>query len=157
MLDDGSIPSSLTALYIDCTADGAPQRPAVPVFDGDRITLQAIRGCQQVFSAALIAHVECEYDTDEAKNELCRPIPHPDSDLDWLRLTHCDLRNQQRWLEDSDLTDWLAAARLNVLADLLPPLSHKPRVRERVLSIFQKQLITAGGQLEALLDTASVG
>ncbi len=157
VLDDGSIPSSPSALYIDCTADGAPQRPGVPVFDGDSLTLQAVRGCQQVFSAALIAHVEFAYDTDAVKNELCTPIPHPDSDLDWLRLTHCDLRNQQRWLEDPDLTDWLASARLNVLADLLPPLSHKPRVRERVVSMFHKQLNTAGAQLEALLDTASVG
>jgi hypothetical protein len=110
-LDDGSIPSSPATLYIDCTADGAPQRPAVPVFDGDHIILQAVRGCQQVFSAALIAHVECAYDDDAVKNELCVAISHPDRDLDWLRLTHSDLRGQHRWLDDDDLTDWLGSAR----------------------------------------------
>lgn len=51
---------------------------------------------------------------------------------------HSDLGNFQRWLNDPDLTDWLSSARLNLLADLLPPLSHKPRVRERVVSMFQR-------------------
>jgi hypothetical protein len=150
VLDGGSVPSSPAALYIDCTADGAPQRPATPVFDADTITLQAVRGCQQVFSAAFIAHVEFAYDGDAVKNDLCEPIPHPDSDLDWLRLTQSDLRNFQRWLDEAELTDWLGSARLNVLADLLPPLSHKPRVRERLVSMFQKGLTAAIDQLEVL-------
>jgi hypothetical protein len=150
VLDGGSVPSAPSALYIDCTADGAPQRPASPIFEPDRITLQAVRGCQQVFSAAFIAHVEFAYDEDAVKNLLCAPIPHPDSDLDWLRLTQSDMSNFQRWLGDADLTDWLSSARLNLLADLLPPLSHKPRVRERVVSIFQNRLNTAIEQLETL-------
>lgn len=152
VLDGGSITSSPSVLYIDCTADGAPKRPARNVFDNGLITLQSLRGCQQVFSAALTAHVETSYDEDAVKNELCVPVPHPDSDLDWLRLTGSDLRNQQRWLQDDDLRDWLRSARLNILAGLLPPLSDKPRVRDRVLSIFQSRLTDAGEQLEALLD-----
>ncbi|CKR62092.1 Uncharacterised protein [Mycobacterium tuberculosis] len=155
VLDGGSVPATPTALYIDCTADGAPQRPAKPVFDADHLTLQAVRGCQQVFSAAFIAHVEFAYEDDAVKNELCTPIPHPDCDLDWMRLMHSDLGNFQRWLNDPDLTDWLSSARLNLLADLLPPLSHKPRVRERVVSMFQKRLGTAGDQLAKLLDAAT--
>lgn len=154
VLDEGSITSSPSALYIDCTADGAPERPAVPVFEGNRMTLQAVRGCQQVFSAAFIAHVEFAYQDDALKNELCPPIPHPDRDVDWLRLTHSDLRNFARWLDDPDLTDWLSSARLNLLAELLPPLSHKPRLRDRVVSMFQKKLNTASEQLEKLLSDA---
>ncbi|MCV7200242.1 NAD(P)-binding protein [Mycobacterium angelicum] len=157
VLDDGSVPASPSALYIDCTADGAPQRPATPVFDADSITLQAVRGCQQVFSAAFTAHVEFSYDDDAVKNELCTPIPHPDRDLDWLRLTQSDLRNFHRWLDDPELTDWLSSARLNLLAELLPPLSHKPRVRERVVSMFQSKLHTASERLEGLLSAAMAG
>ncbi|QUR67839.1 NAD(P)/FAD-dependent oxidoreductase [Mycobacterium spongiae] len=154
VLDDGSIPALPSALYIDCTADGAPQREAKPVFDGDAITLQAVRGCQQVFSAAFIAHVEFAYDGDQLKNDLCMPIPHPDCDSDWMRLTQSDLRNFHRWLDDPELTDWLSSARLNLLSDLLPPLSHKPRVRARVVSMFQKRLNTAIAQLETLRSAA---
>ncbi|KAA1248838.1 NAD(P)-binding protein [Mycobacterium simiae] len=152
VLDEGSVNSVPSALYIDCTADGAPQRPAKSVFDADHITLQAVRGCQQVFSAALTAHVELAYHDDAVKNELCVPIPHPDSDVDWLRLTRSDLQSFARWLSDAELTDWLSTARLNLLAELLPPLSHKPRVRERVVSMFQKKLHTAADQLEKLLS-----
>lgn len=76
VLDGGSVPATPTALYIDCTADGAPQRPAKPVFDADHLTLQAVRGCQQVFSAAFIAHVEFAYEDDAVKNELCTPRFH---------------------------------------------------------------------------------
>lgn len=156
VLDDGSVGSSPTALYIDCTADGAPQRPATAVFDGDNIILQAVRGCQQVFSAAFTAHVEFAYDDDAVKNELCTPISHPDADVDWLRLAQSDLRNFTRWLDDEELFDWLSAARLNLLADLLPPLSHKPRVRARVVSMFQKGLNTAIEQLETLRSEHAV-
>jgi hypothetical protein len=154
-LDEGSIKSAPSALYIDCTADGAPQCSATPVFDGDQMTLQAVRGCQQVFSAAFIAHVEFAYDNDAVKNELCTPIPHPDRDVDWMRLTHSDLRNFARWLDDPDLTDWLGSARLNLLAELLPPLSHKPRVRDRVVSMFQTKLNTSSDKLEKLFDGAT--
>jgi hypothetical protein len=153
LLDDGPIPSSPAALYIDCTADGLQRRSAKAVFDADRITLQSVRGCQQVFSAALIAHVEAAYDGDTVKNDLCVPVPHPDSDLDWLRVTDGDLRNQGRWLEDDDLMDWLSSARLNLLADLLPPLPN-PQARRAVVAGLQSGLNGARTQLSNLLSTA---
>ena len=58
VLDGGAVAADGRALYIDCTADGAEKRPATPIFDADGITLQSVRGCQQIFSAALTAHVE---------------------------------------------------------------------------------------------------
>ena len=51
----------------------------VPVFGDDRIVLQTVRHCQQVFSAAFIGHVEASYDDQATKNELCTVVPHPDS------------------------------------------------------------------------------
>jgi hypothetical protein len=155
VLDDGSVPCTPGALYIDCTSDGLPQRPATPVFDADCITLQSVRGCQQVFSAAFIAHVEAAYDEDAVKNDLCIPVPHPDSDLDWLRLTDGDFRNQGRWLDDADLIEWLRSARLNLLADLTPPLPD-PEVRQRVVAGVQKGLGAARAKLEKLISTASL-
>ena len=55
VLGAGTIDASPGTLYIDCSADGLERRPALPVFDGHRMTLQSVRTCQQVFSAALIA------------------------------------------------------------------------------------------------------
>ncbi|MFI9383113.1 NAD(P)/FAD-dependent oxidoreductase [Kutzneria sp. NPDC052558] len=41
-LDHGTAPARPGTVYVDCTADGLAYRPAVDVFDGDRITLQSI-------------------------------------------------------------------------------------------------------------------
>jgi len=161
VLDGGTLPAPGPALYTDCTADGAEKRPAATIFDADRITLQSLRGCQQIFSAALIAHVEAKYPDDTVKNRLCVPLPHPDTDLDWLRLALADYRNQLRWLDDPDLTAWMSAARLDLfghlIGHLLPPASAKPRVRERILSIAKSVFSATATKLDALLsDQASL-
>ncbi|MEX0786509.1 MAG: NAD(P)/FAD-dependent oxidoreductase [Dehalococcoidia bacterium] len=68
ILDSGAIPTSPNTLHIDCTADGLGRRPAAPVFDGDRVSVQSVRTCQPAFSAAFIGHVESCYQ-DEAEKE----------------------------------------------------------------------------------------
>jgi hypothetical protein len=91
-------------LYIDCSADGADKWAATTIFKPDRIALQSVRGCQQIFSASLIAHVEAAYSDDTTRNRLCVPLPHPDTDLDWLRLARADYGNQLRWFDEPSLT-----------------------------------------------------
>ena len=113
VLDEGTIPTSPQTLHVDCTADGLERRPVVPVFGENTITLQTVRFCQQVFSAAFIAHVEVAYDDQAHKNELARVIPHPDTHLDWIRTTLEHGRNTARWQEDADLFAWLQEARLD--------------------------------------------
>jgi hypothetical protein len=120
-----------------------------------------VRGCQQVFSSALVAHVEAAYRDDAVKNQLCVPLPHPDADLDWLRITLAYYRNQLRWLDDADLTAWLSAARLDIfghlMAPLLAPASAKPRVRDRILSMARSALSATATKLDRLmLDEASL-
>ncbi|MGI9615863.1 MAG: NAD(P)-binding protein, partial [Acidimicrobiales bacterium] len=97
VLDDGTIPTGPDVLHVDCSADGLAKRPVVPTFDDDRITLQTVRTCQPVFSAAFIAHVEAAYDDAARKNELCNVVPHPDTDLDWLRVTLANTLNGVLW------------------------------------------------------------
>lgn len=112
-LDGGDIEVADNALHIDCSTDGLARRPVVPVFGGDSITLQSVRTCQQVFSAAFIAHVEASYDTDTQKNELCTVIPHPDSEMDFLRTSLANALNGARWAQDDALQTWLAQSRLD--------------------------------------------
>jgi hypothetical protein len=155
VLEGGAVRMDASALYVDCTADGAEKRPATPIFEEDRITLQSVRGCQQIFSAALTAHVEAAYPDDAVKNEMCAPLPHPDTDLDWLRIALADYRNQLRWLDDPDLTAWLSAARLDLfghlMGHLLAPASAKPRVRDRILRIARSALSATATKLDALM------
>jgi NAD(P)-binding Rossmann-like domain len=160
VLDAGSVAIDDRTLYIDCTADGAEKRPATAIFDTDRITLQSVRGCQQVFSAALVAHVEAAYPDDTVKNRLCVPLPHPDTDLDWLRVALADYGNQLRWLDDPELSAWLAASRLDVLGHLMghlqAPASAKPRVRDRILGMAKSALSATATKLDQLMvDEAS--
>ncbi len=156
VLDGGAVAMDHRAtLFVDCTTDGAEKRPATTIFDPGRITLQSVRGCQQVFSSALIAHVEAAYSDDTVKNELCVPLPHPDTDLDWLRITQAYYRNQLRWLDDPDLTAWLSAARLDIFGHLMRPLmasaSAKPRVRERIVGMAKSALSASASKLDQLM------
>ena len=113
VLDEGSIPTDARTLQVDCSADGLERRPVAPVFAGSAITLQAVRTCQQVFSAAFIGHVEASYSDEQTKNELCTPVPHPDSDIDFLRTALANNLNTMRWAADAELQGWLQEARLN--------------------------------------------
>lgn len=113
VLEQGAIPTSERVLHIDCTADGLQPRPPVPVFQGDHICLQTVRACQQVFSASLIAHVEGAYGTEEEKNELCTPVPHPSTDVDFLHTSLANALNLGRWSADAKMLQWLIDSRLD--------------------------------------------
>ncbi|TCO54862.1 NAD(P)/FAD-dependent oxidoreductase [Actinocrispum wychmicini] len=112
VLDHGTIPTTPGTVHVDCTADGLAPRPVVPVFAGDHLTLQAVLVCQQVASAAMIAHVEATRTDDETKNELCAPIPHPSIDAHWITTTRASVAALRRWQRDPDQLDWLVASRL---------------------------------------------
>jgi len=109
VLDDGVVPTSGDTAHIDCTADGLARRPPKQVFDGNRITLQTVRHCQQVF----IAHCEAAYDTPDEKNGLCGVVPHPDAATDWIRTAHGNSLNSAKWGADPALQAWLANSRLD--------------------------------------------
>jgi hypothetical protein len=116
LLDEGTMVTSPTTLHVDCSADGLERRPVEPVFNGEKITLQSVRTCQQVFSAAFLGHLEAAYDDEALKNELSTPVPHPDSDIDFLRTTLANSLNSARWSEDADLQVWLRNARLDAFS-----------------------------------------
>lgn len=116
VLDDGAIPTTPSTLHVDCTADGLERRPAMPIFNGDHITLQTVRPCQQVFSAAFIAHVEQSLDDESRKNELCTVVPHPDTAVDYVETTKGNFLNGMQWFFDPDLAGWLANARLDAFS-----------------------------------------
>ncbi|ORB29346.1 NAD(P)-binding protein [Mycolicibacterium parafortuitum] len=143
------------SLYVDCTTQGLPRPPSVPVFDGDRITLQSVRSCQQVFSSAFIAHVEAAYPDDATRNALCVPITHPDAPVDWLRHMREDNVATMRWLRDPDLSAWLDTARLNAARTLFPVFPPgKERVRDKAIGALAVALNKANAALDELMADA---
>lgn len=67
---------------------------------------------QQVFSAVLLAHIEATYPTDDAKNALAKPVPHPDVPIDFVSNRLASNVNFISWYKDPKLVQWLAKCRL---------------------------------------------
>ncbi len=116
VLDGGAIDTDAKTLHVNCTADGLERRPVVPIWQPGKITLQSVRTCQQVFSAAFLGHIEAAYDSDETKNSLCTVVPHPDTDVDFMRSALGNMANQMVWSQDPGLKAWLAKSRLDGLS-----------------------------------------
>ncbi|MCC5809006.1 MAG: NAD(P)-binding protein [Ectothiorhodospiraceae bacterium] len=113
VLDRGIIDVPHGTLFINCAANGIRQHAALPIFGGDRITLQAVRSCQPCLSAAFIAHLEASIDDEAEKNRLCTPIPYPSEPVDWLRMQLANLSNHYQWTRQPELRQWLANSRLD--------------------------------------------
>ncbi len=118
-LEHGSVSVADDTLFVDCSAAGIPTLPSVPVFDGTRITPQWVRLCQPTFSAALIGHVEADYDTDDEKNRLCRPIVAPSVPRHWVEMMQTELANRQAWSTDPALAAWMRNARLDGFSKMI--------------------------------------
>jgi hypothetical protein len=150
VLDDGTVDTDPSALYVDCTGDGLGKRPAIDVFEPERITLQPVRSCQPAFSAAVIGHVEVTKGDDATRNSYCGPVPHPKVPLDWLGMTVAFNDNQLRWFEDAEMIAWLGGARLNVASHL--SMGTTPTTKD--MEPLAKRLRTVNEKLESLLAQA---
>jgi hypothetical protein len=148
-LEGGTVAVDGSAVYVDCTAVGLGRLGVTTVFTDGLITLQTVRTCQPVFSAAVIAHVEAAYGDDATRNAFCAPVPNPEVPLDWLRMMLTYNRNQLRWFDDPYMTAWLDTARLNILSHATASVS--PRAREKIMSVMRSRLAATNDRLEALL------
>jgi hypothetical protein len=113
VLAEGRLPTGRDTLHIDCTADGLVKRPARAVFDGDRITLQPLVQCQQIFSAALTALIELKHSDDATKNAVSAPVPHPEVPEDMISGLLLGFSNQRRWIRPYFW--WLMRSRLSIV------------------------------------------
>ncbi|MCU0257548.1 MAG: hypothetical protein MUF56_00800 [Solirubrobacteraceae bacterium] len=109
-LDEGTIDAVPDMLVVDCSANGLAKRDPVPLFAPGRVTLQPVFMCQQTFSAALIAHLELLDLTDEHRNRICTPVPHPEHVLDLASALVTTTRNMLNCNRHMAL--WLRRTRL---------------------------------------------
>ena len=114
-LENGCIPTNANTLHVDCTANGLTRRPERPVFDAETITLQSVVMCQPVFSAAFIAKIESKYNEQERKNNMCRPVSHPEHTEDYYSCMLTTYQNAESW---KAMTWWLLRNRLSFLYHL---------------------------------------
>ena len=112
-LAGGSIPADRGQVHVDCSAAGLRTKPARPVFSDGLITLQQIRACQPVFSAALTGYIEATRGDDARKNLICPANQYPDAAADWVPLTYIAQRAEIIWATDPDVSAWMQRSRLN--------------------------------------------
>lgn len=136
VLDQGSIRTHDKTLFVDCSADGLARREVRPVFEEGRITLQSLSMCQQVFSAAVIAHLVGMKGSDAEKNELCRVVPHPEVPRDFVNCMKLTLQNLVAWTPR--MGRWLFGSRLNLAhhESTLTLLHSGWRLRKQMPALF---------------------
>jgi len=152
VLERGTVATSAHTLHIDCTASGIRSRTPVPVFVGNSITLQPIRTCQQCFSSGLIAHIDLTYADDAEKNALCRPIPLPIRDVDWLTMFAMNLMNQGQWMNTPHIRNWISQTRLDLNYGRVAPFT--PEEGE-LLQQFRAGAAAAVQKIPQLLSAAT--
>jgi hypothetical protein len=151
ILQHGSYSPVHDTLFIDCSADGLAKLSPIPVFQKNLITLQSVRWCQQVFSAAFIAHIEASCTDEATKNEFTRVIPHPNEVMDYpLALLQSHLNNL-RWNSRPATHKWLQEARLDYFRALAPPVPADPVAAVDHFKKVGAQVIALCAKLRELL------
>ena len=147
VLERGEIATAPDVVHVDCTAIGLSDAPATPIFQPGRIVIQQVRYNSPVFNAALIAFVEARREDDVEKNRLCPPNPYASTPEDWPRMMRRAWRSEGRWAGEPDITEWVAASRLNILRDL-PDHATEPAVASAV----NRFVTHVSGAVERLKD-----
>ncbi|MEN7342699.1 MAG: NAD(P)-binding domain-containing protein [Pseudomonadota bacterium] len=151
VLADGDIPTDAGQLHIDCSASAITNLETRPIFDGDTITPQTVRSYQPVFSAALIAHVEAAYETEEEKQALCQVVPLPNHVTDWPAMTAAFMMNQYRWSQDKALRAWLRDNRLDGFSELTSGYDKNDAAKHDIMQRLRANMMPAMANLQKLM------
>ena len=135
VLDGGTIPTSSDMIHVDCSASAITNLETKTIFTGNVITPQTVRSYQPVFSAAVIAYVEANYETDKEKNKLCQVVPLPNHDTDWLRMLAAMMQNQFNWSQDKVLRKWVMNNRLDGFGKVV---RFADKTNEKHMAILQR-------------------
>ncbi|MEO0695914.1 MAG: NAD(P)-binding protein [Pseudomonadota bacterium] len=135
VLDQGEVTVVPGTLFIDCTASAIRPRPVVPVFDGDRVSLQMIRFPQIPFSCALIAFIETLIDDEAQKNLMCAPIPMPDTVEEYMVTLLPDMMNRYHGGQNKEVRAWINESRLEGYAKIARSI---PREDDEKMAVFNR-------------------
>ena len=149
-LDGGTVPVADDALVVHCAADGLKQRPRVPIWQPDVITLQPVRAGFPCFGAALVGYVEATRETDDDKNRVCPPSSFGGSLTDWARMNVLGGRGSAAFGAEPDVRAWASSVALN-------PARVAPGTQSAALDAVLAELADATPPGLARLDELSTG
>ncbi len=112
-LTGGSVDLAPDAVVLNCAADGLKNRPLLPIWRTDVITLQPVRAGFPCFGAALVGYVEATRDDDAEKNRLCPPSSLGNTLEDWARMNVTGVRSAAAFATAPDVKEWSDRVALN--------------------------------------------
>jgi hypothetical protein len=147
------VPTGVDRLHVDCSAAGVRRRSAVPVFDGNRITLQyLVYSGQPTLGAAITAYVEVAFTDEDEKRALCQPIPLTGDATEIPQNLLADMHARSRWAKVPHLREWMAGSRLNPMAAITSGLDPGDTAAQELIVRRRENLRAARANLERLLD-----
>lgn len=149
-LEGGGVAMPKGTLYIDCTASAVEKRPSRPMFAGDLIVPQLVRAPQPAFSAAMIAWVEANVADDALKNELCAPVPFPDTPEQYPAAVLGNLRNENAWNAVPELRAWIRDSRLDGFGKVVAAVDPSDEARMAILKRVRRSALPAVAGLRRL-------
>ena len=153
-LERGSLALAQDTVCIDCTASAVERRPTLPIFQGDKLTLQLVRMPLATFSAALVAYVEAHHDDDAVKNKLCTPVPFPDGLSMYPRSTMVSMIYQFAWNQDKTLRTWIHHSRLDGFGKIIASVDPTDLEKMTILEKFKNNAKAAMANLPKLVAAA---
>lgn len=151
-LQRGEIKAEPDTLYIACTTTALPPKPIKPVFEGDRITLQMVRSPQIPFSAALIAFLDAELDSDDEKNALTTPLPLPDTVSDFIKSLWPDMLNRYACSKHPKVRAWVNQSRLDGYSKIAAAIAPDDEKRRAILEAVKTASVAAAGNMGRLME-----
>lgn len=138
-------------LYIDCSASAVTRHPQIPVYQDQKITLQIARTCQPAFSAAMIGLIETLALNDAEKNELCRPLPLPDTPHDYFAVALSNMMNQYIWSRTPQTRDWMMRSRLDGFSQRIAEVTEEDAAAHAILNTFRHNMPVAIANIQKLM------
>ncbi|MGB0906368.1 MAG: NAD(P)/FAD-dependent oxidoreductase [Maricaulaceae bacterium] len=154
-LANGTIPTTPNTVHVDCSASAITNLDNKPVFQGDLITPQMVRSYQPIFSAAFIAHIEATRETETEKNRLCAPVPLPDGDADFIKMTAAFMMNQYNWSQEPDLRQWLRGSRLDGFSKMVAEMDKTDASKIAIMEKLRVNSMPAMMKLQGYLAALS--
>ena len=151
VLEEGTLPTSPGHLHVDCTARAIPNLETKPIFAGEVITPQTVRSYQPVFSAAFIAYVEANFDSEPLKNQICGVVPLPNHDTDWIRMMAAVMQNTFVWTKHPGVQEFLKTNRLNSVSHMMDRIAEDDASKLAIMRRMRSQIRPAASQIQVLM------
>ena len=121
------------------------------VFQGDQISLQALRAPLVATSAAIIALVESNFEDEAEKNRLCTPVGLSDDPTQWVPVFMANMMNTNTLISNPKLREWYSRCRLNPARRMPDDIEVDPELKQSFKDRIGKNMMPALANLQKIM------